>query len=425
MKIFCLAALVSTSTAVNNIPTSGYVGCISGMNTAYITSEWKYGGGNDATPWTITGYDELNYPSGFTCENGAGAPCTYPSDSSLSSKYMDYWNQCRDNCQSEGNGYEFFSLACGKECRCFNAAALPQSKNDVGTGFDSSGSPNWGYGKANNKWYPMNQCSSKWNNDWCGRPAAFEFGGRTYLNGGSGRAAIYCANPDGCTAPDSYVPSNTPNPTTTTTTTTTTATGTTTSTSTMSTAPTYTHGSVPSGGGSFGSSACPIMCKSDGKTLQVFHSTIHGTGLDDTSVHSPSNVMPHSCMHNKDTNKCECTCTSAQDATTTTSTPAPTTTTTTTTPAAPAFQENIGGCCSGRNELGNLGLGYGGSGTRSQRIEECKAMCASRADCVSFEAHPGGPNRPESEIPNCDFSLTCKANEYPGGGCGHDLYIKQ
>ena len=91
---------------------------------------------------------------------------------------------------------------------------------------------------------------------------------------------------------------------------------------------------------------------------------------------------------------------------------------------APAFQENIGGCCSGRNELGNLGLGYGGSGTRSQRIEECKAMCASKADCVSFEAHPGGPNRPESEIPNCDFSLTCKANEY-GTSCGHDLYIKQ
>ena len=104
---------------------------------------------------------------------------------------------------------------------------------------------------------------------------------------------------------------------------------------------------------------------------------------------------------------------------------APTTTTTTTTPAAPAFQENIGGCCSGRNELGTLGLGYGGADTRSQRIEECKAMCASKADCVSFELHPGGPNRPESEIPGCWFSLTCKANEYPGGGCGHDLYIKQ
>ena len=62
------------------------------------------------------------------------------------------------------------------------------------------------------------------------------------------------------------------------------------------------------GSSSFGSSSCPVECKSDGKTIQVFHSTNHGTGLDDPSVHSDTNVIPHTCKHNKDNNACECTC---------------------------------------------------------------------------------------------------------------------
>ena len=75
--------------------------------------------------------------------------------------------------------------------------------------------------------------------------------------------------------------------------------------------PTYTHGAVASGGSSFGTSSCPVECKSDGNTIQVFHSTLHGTGLGDESVHSPANVIPHTCVHNKDTNVCECTCAAA------------------------------------------------------------------------------------------------------------------
>merc|ERR1719261_2268413 len=65
------------------------------------------------------------------------------------------------------------------------------------------------------------------------------------------------------------------------------------------TSPTYTHGAVASDG-----------------------SSIHGTGIDDTSVHSPTNVLPHTCAHNKDTNTCECTCTPATTTTTTTAAPA-------------------------------------------------------------------------------------------------------
>eukprot|EP00937_MAST-01D_sp_MAST-1D-sp2_P005379 g5379.t1 len=87
------------------------------------------------------------------------------------------------------------------------------------------------------------------------------------------------------------------------------------------------------------------------------------------------------------------------------------------------FTEHIGGCCSGRNELGTTVVGASGSDNRAQRIAKCKATCHAMEGCVSFEAHPGGPNQPASNAPGCWFSSSCRSNEYPAGNCGHDLYI--
>ena len=84
------------------------------------------------------------------------------------------------------------------------------------------------------------------------------------------------------------------------------------------------------------------------------------------------------------------------------------------------YTEFVGGCCSGKNELGQDSSLYAYTDdTRPDRIARCSAHCDGISDCVSFELHPQNV-----ATPGCWFSTSCIANE-GGSSCGHDLYIKE
>jgi len=78
-----------------------------------------------------------------------------------------------------------------------------------------------------------------------------------------------------------------------------------------------------------------------------------------------------------------------------------------------AYDEYIGGCCSGQNQLGTP--------LSNPTIADCKTYCDSESTCVSFEVYPQSHTTPNF---NCWFSTTCAVNEVPALNCGHDLYIK-
>jgi len=78
-----------------------------------------------------------------------------------------------------------------------------------------------------------------------------------------------------------------------------------------------------------------------------------------------------------------------------------------------AYDEYIGGCCSGQNQLGTP--------LSNPTIADCKTYCDSESTCVSFEVYPQSHTTPNF---NCWFSTTCAINEVPALNCGHDLYIK-
>jgi hypothetical protein len=82
-----------------------------------------------------------------------------------------------------------------------------------------------------------------------------------------------------------------------------------------------------------------------------------------------------------------------------------------------AYDEFIGGCCGGKNELGNL-ISCSGHNTRQECLDACITECNGRSNCVSFEMHP------QVNPTGCFFSTSCTSNERLTLDCGHDLYIK-